>query len=268
MLSAATWATGFDLAQESEVIVPAVSVRCEQLAKHNRKRQRGFRFRPHGLSGVDAQGVRVTHRRKHTNSAWTDCRVLAQIQTVVEVPAPVAPKAVDCLEVDYARERATEASVEDRGSIPRAYTRSGEHEKSTRCVTGNGDADSRDLSESARFQRRKPADLAHSARGSDLHSLGANRSLRTTHQKADPRPNGGDGAIRRAVWRSLVARCGNAEVARSNRVTAPSLKTENSAQRLGSAGRHALEGGSPSGSTASGQSPAVQPAAFNRGVRS
>lgn len=114
--------TGFDTERESDAIVPAVSVRCEQLANPNCERQRGFRPSHRGLIGVDEQGARVAHRRKHTSSAETDCRVPAQIQTVVEAPTPLVPKAVDCLEFDYARERTSEANFVDPGSTPGGST--------------------------------------------------------------------------------------------------------------------------------------------------
>lgn len=107
---------GFDTARESETIMPAVSARREQLANPNRKRQRDLRSGC-GLIGVGAQGARVAHRRKHTRSAETDCRVPAQIQTVVEAPTPLVPEAVDCLKVDYACERGSESNVVDPSSI-------------------------------------------------------------------------------------------------------------------------------------------------------
>lgn len=79
-------------------------------------------------------------------------------------------------------------------------------------------------------------------------------AARTAIRKAGRSPKSGDYANRRAVWRSLVARCGNAEVARSNRVTAPYPKQFSkrvvSAQQRASAGRPASEDDSASGSSA------------------
>lgn len=80
--------TSFDTGQGTGTIAPAVSARCEQLANPNRKRQRDPRPRPHGLIGVDVQGARVAHRRKHTSWATDDRWAVAEKKSVVEAPTP------------------------------------------------------------------------------------------------------------------------------------------------------------------------------------
>ncbi len=122
--------TGFDTERESEAIVQAVSARFEQLANPSCKRQRSFRS-SRGLNGVDEQGARVAHRRKHTSSAATRLRVAAQIQKMVEAPTPLVPEAVRCLKSDYARERTSEANFVDLGSTPSGSTHRNQSVSST-----------------------------------------------------------------------------------------------------------------------------------------
>jgi hypothetical protein len=203
MLSVVTRAIGFDVEPEPNLIVSAVSVRREQLAKSSRQRQRDPRSGC-GLNGVGEQGARVAHRRKHTSSAETRPRVTAQIQRMVEAPTPrrqehpIAPKSDTHVSEGFV------TSFADTGSIPVACT-----------------------------------------------GLAAAPTLKAVHQ-----PIGGDGVIRRSAWRSLVARCGNAEVARSNRAADPHRKqlskSVRSAQLNESARRRASEDLSASGSSLTG----------------
>lgn len=207
-----TRATGFDLARDAEVIVSAVSVRREQLAKSKSKRQRVV-LSGCGLRDVRAQGVRVTHGRKHTSSAETLLRVSAQIQKVVEARHPRLRQ-----RPSVALNRTTHVSelfrskVEDRGSIPRACTK--ESEVSNEVIN----------------PRR--IDGAHCGRVSDACSV-AGGGAETSALMLSARNE-------RPVWRSLVARRGSAnyaEVARSNRATGPrsaeDAKTATSVTREG-----------------------------------
>lgn len=116
--------TGFDTERESEAIVQAVSVRFEQLATPNCERQRGLRSSC-GLTDVGAQDALVAHRCKPTRDRSRHSASAAQIQRMVE--GFRAPSFMGCQRAQnagYARERTSEATFVDRGSIPRGSTHS------------------------------------------------------------------------------------------------------------------------------------------------
>ncbi len=117
---------GFDVEGSASSIVLAGLVRHEQLANVNRERQLGTRSRPRGVNGVDAQGVRVTHLRKHTSKASGILLPVVEIMQVVEAPSPA--QRLSSLKTDYARERDDAVRLADLGSIPSGSTTSTEQQ--------------------------------------------------------------------------------------------------------------------------------------------
>jgi hypothetical protein len=117
MLSAATGPTGFDVELGQDVIVSAVSVRREQLANSNCKRQH-CRLPGCGLRSVRAQGARVARGRKHTRSTETVPRVPVQIQRLVEAPTPWRQRPPIALNSDTHVSERLATNFADQGSIP------------------------------------------------------------------------------------------------------------------------------------------------------
>lgn len=117
---------GFDTERESEAIVQAVSVRFEQLANPNCKRQRSLRSSPRGLNGAECA------RLSSSASVSTPTRDRSRhpASAILNSAGGGGPKAPgygnDCRpsqRTDYARERTSEANFVDPGSIPGGYTK-------------------------------------------------------------------------------------------------------------------------------------------------
>lgn len=121
-----SWPTGFDTERELEAIVQAVSVRFEQLANPNCKRQRSLRSSLRGLNG--AERARLSSSASVSTPTRDRPRHLAS--AVLNSAGGGGPKAPgygnDCRpsqRTDYARERTSEANFVDPGSIPGGYTK-------------------------------------------------------------------------------------------------------------------------------------------------
>jgi hypothetical protein len=116
---------GFDTKRESEAIVQAVSVRFEQPANPNRKRQRDLRSSPRGLNGAECARISSSA----SVSTPTRDRPRHPASAVLNSAGGGGPKAPgygnDCRpsqRTDYARERTSEATFVDLGSIPSGST--------------------------------------------------------------------------------------------------------------------------------------------------
>ena len=133
--SATSGPIGFDTERDSEVNVQAVSVRFEQPANPNCKRQRSLRSSPRGLNGVErARLSSSAPASTPTRDRSRHCASAAQIQRMVEgfrSPGSIGRRRAS--NADYARERASDATFVDPGSIPGGSTLDNQPTEITTC---------------------------------------------------------------------------------------------------------------------------------------